>query len=354
MDFAIGFAVKARDKDNNNKNITVPVLVSGDTHHYSRYSAAEDGTQFITSGGGGAFLHPTHQLDNDVRLVWVGEDRNLSLKTNPSKAHGQIDTEACYPSKAASRQLLRNNFRFALNNKDFSVLMGAIYWLAAVIIILFNHPDIYLLVAGVFAWAIIGYTKKQEKARIDWFFWNSPKKPVAKTEAKKNEARQKQEKEDKEKVKSRVVLTTSVIHVGAHLLVIFLATNLFNFINAAVFGFSSYWLCVWLWLGVLAIEMGLVGFFVGSSIFGLNMLITSDRYRMNTNDSFSAFRFEGYKNFLRFHFKGEELEIYAVGLDQVPTREHWIPNPAHEKDPHAPVFVPRERLQPHLIEKIEI
>jgi hypothetical protein len=52
-----GIARKLTDK-----NLTVPWVLSGDIHHYSRYIGNPSGTQFITSGGGGAFLHPTHSL----------------------------------------------------------------------------------------------------------------------------------------------------------------------------------------------------------------------------------------------------------------------------------------------------
>ena len=76
---------------------------------------------------------------------------------------------------------------------------------------------------------------------------------------------------------------------------------------------------------------------------------------MNTNDAFSAFRLGRYNNFLRFKIKDDNVEIYAVGLTDVPKRNGWISNPA----PHyvrgvtpGPVFTPREPLQPHLIEKI--
>ena len=45
------------------------MLLSGDTHHYSRY-AAKDRTQFVTSGGGGAFRHPTRHIANEAALAW--------------------------------------------------------------------------------------------------------------------------------------------------------------------------------------------------------------------------------------------------------------------------------------------
>ena len=49
-------------------DLTIPIVLSGDTHHYSRYGGNDGVTQFITSGGGGAFLHPTHQLADKISL----------------------------------------------------------------------------------------------------------------------------------------------------------------------------------------------------------------------------------------------------------------------------------------------
>ena len=42
--------------------------LAGDLHHYSRYASTDCDVQLITSGGGGAFLHPTHQLQRHVGL----------------------------------------------------------------------------------------------------------------------------------------------------------------------------------------------------------------------------------------------------------------------------------------------
>jgi len=53
MEYAAGIARNA------NRGHTIPLLLSGDTHHYSRY-VGKDERQFITSGGGGGFLHPIH------------------------------------------------------------------------------------------------------------------------------------------------------------------------------------------------------------------------------------------------------------------------------------------------------
>jgi hypothetical protein len=80
-DFAVGLAVEARKPDGTSKGHTVPLLLSGDTHHYSRYESAD--TQFITSGGGGAFLHPTHHLEQSVSLKWLTTKKKLQLGKIP-------------------------------------------------------------------------------------------------------------------------------------------------------------------------------------------------------------------------------------------------------------------------------
>ena len=53
-------------------NAKVPLVISGDLHHYSRYVSKETGTNFITAGGGGAFLHPTHHINDTISAKWPG------------------------------------------------------------------------------------------------------------------------------------------------------------------------------------------------------------------------------------------------------------------------------------------
>lgn len=55
---------------------------------------------------------------------------------------------------------------------------------------------------------------------------------------------------------------------------------------------------------------------------------------MNTNDAFSAFRLEGYNNFL---LADDGVDIYAIGLNRVPKRNDWIVNPKRG-GPNEPVF----------------
>jgi hypothetical protein len=90
IDLVAWIAVNAK------KGLKLPIVLSGDTHHYSRYTGDDGVTQFITSGGGGAFLHPTHQLAPTIDInresdgfSWLGgRVKTLTLGTDPDPDAG--------------------------------------------------------------------------------------------------------------------------------------------------------------------------------------------------------------------------------------------------------------------------
>ncbi|NJO22544.1 MAG: hypothetical protein HC868_05855 [Sphingomonadales bacterium] len=49
----------------------VCAVVAGDDHHYARYFNKDHRLNLITSGGGGAYLAPTHQLHRDIDVPWM-------------------------------------------------------------------------------------------------------------------------------------------------------------------------------------------------------------------------------------------------------------------------------------------
>jgi hypothetical protein len=298
-DYALGIASAA------NKNLAIPILLSGDTHHYSRY-VGPNNTQFITSGGGGAFLHPTHQLESSVAIKWVGAPRTLALA-------------AVYPSSDVSRSLVWGNLFFAIKNWDFSVLMGLVYWLFAIAVTLRDQWDMYFFIVVVFGWSLIGYTTKQEKSY----------RPT--------------------------VLITSAVHALAHILVVIFAARWFAAYNDSYFALTGAWYSNWKWLGLLLVEMFPIGFLVGGSFFGWNMMLTCRYLRMNRNDAFSALRIGAYNNFMRLKIREDSIEAFAIGLENVPDRDDWMLNPKHKPNtPNEPRFIPRTPLRPHLIETFRI
>jgi hypothetical protein len=139
--------------------------------------------------------------------------------------------------------------------------------------------------------------------------------------------------------------------------VVLSAAHWFAGFNARNFTWTGEWWEVWTWLGLLATEMMPVGFLVGSTLFGLNMLITCRWLRMNRNDAFSSLRIGSFNNFLRIRLTKDGFDIFAIGLNKVPKRNDWIANKNHKKekpDPEIPVFVPKTKLEPHLIEKVSV
>lgn len=168
-------------------------VLAGDWHHYSRYTNEDLGTQFITSGGGGAFTHATHGLKKNIKISWAsptgagksvssssdtaefnraeksvmgqgGPDftqRNVDVRTQEDKPNfkfrdlsrleelgGRLKSErlrkedihstaydfeapAIYPSRGLSRLLCLRNLWLPLHNRKFAVLVGVIYFLYA-------------------------------------------------------------------------------------------------------------------------------------------------------------------------------------------------------------------------------
>jgi hypothetical protein len=160
----------------------VVAVIAGDWHNYSRYYAHELDVHFITSGGGGAFLHPTHVLRNAISVrwperqegigsasaepetassgarkgeAWKAKDYDIRLKRNTKPAEGVVgqvvqdvqdaieplkesvkkrapikpQAPKCYPNKSRSYLLSLGNVLFPFFNPAFSIGIGLVYWL---------------------------------------------------------------------------------------------------------------------------------------------------------------------------------------------------------------------------------
>lgn len=307
VDYAVSIAIRA------NRGHTVPILLSGDTHHYSRYTT-EEGVQFITSGGGGAFLHPTHQLEDNIVIRWLGKPTVLSLKCDPA-THQPGPSVACYPTRETSSKLLRGNIWFPIKNWDFSILMGAIYWLLAIALTLRPTWDAYIITVAIFAGTLTKYTQYQEKS------------------------------------KRLAIYASGILQGLAHACAIILLAKAAASLNVGHFS-SGQWYEVWLWLAALLAEVGVLGGLAGAFFFGMNLLITCRYFKMNDNDAFSALRLNSYRHFLRIRIKEGEIMIYAIGLDAIPQRDEWQLNQnASAGNSDEPVFLPKVPLAPHLIEE---
>jgi len=158
----------------------VAAVIAGDWHNYNRYYAHELDVHFITSGGGGAFLHPTHVLKNNISVrwperaddaqavqgdaaagrpgeSWQAREYDIRLKRNTHAAGSVVEQAVqdvqdaleplqpaklrrrrqplppqapkCYPTKARSYLLSLRNVLFAFYNPAFALGIGILYWL---------------------------------------------------------------------------------------------------------------------------------------------------------------------------------------------------------------------------------
>jgi hypothetical protein len=334
LDYVAGIA------RNEARNATICAVLSGDTHHYSRYSADEAGTQFITAGGGGAFLHPTHQLKDEIKATWVRKTQMLSLKTEPGADHKPSQTAACYPSKEQSRDLLRGNRKFVFTNPEFCLTLGAIYWVAY---LLLNFGQTDLLAAAMF---------EGSRAGAD-AFWRWPARIACNVLANPmfvvvagalGWALCKYADEKTTAKKLRMGLPHAVVHLA---LVVFL-TSVLPPLNAAVFGLApagslAFWLT--------AVEFVVVGGFAGGLIWGAYLSLVCGKDGLHYNDAFSAMRLDSYRHFLRMRIKGDELTIYPIGVDKAPARDDWTVNAnAAKNNQNEAVYLPSKPLGEHLIE----
>lgn len=303
----LGYAV--RIADDAKRKLKIPLILSGDSHHYARYETQD--TQFITSGGGGAFAHGTHHLRSEIELKWKGD------KTVP------LEQKSCYPDSETSKSLLSGNKDFYRLNKSFSRTLSFFYFAAAYLFTLgvsnfspsftgllafASRWDIALIELVVLCAGFYGYTSYQNH--------HVP----------------------------RIRLMKAVfLHALGHWLAILVIAALMLCLR---WGFGE--LCPWtkaithhwlLWAGLTVVPVVLLAAPLAGKIFGWNLLITSRDHDMNHNDAFSSMRLEGYKNFLRIKIHDDQITVYPVKLEKVPARDQWIKNP--ERTPDNPsTFVP--------------
>lgn len=87
-------------------------------HYYARYVEEDGAGQHITSGGGGAFLHPTHNLPD--RMPMEGPEGPVPYRR-----------AATYPSPAASRGLRKRIWLLPLYNLPLAGVFGTVQVLLA-------------------------------------------------------------------------------------------------------------------------------------------------------------------------------------------------------------------------------
>lgn len=347
--------------------VRIRMRLAGDLHHYRRETLALDpatgrDTHLVTCGTGGAFLHPTHSLDVQA-VKWLDRSpepqpasADLAGRVRVGRAAQSARTRAgppapdpgappllafapaaAFPPPSLTRRLAWTNLwafftvKFSqphgglaagallaelwASNFGFAVCLGLVYGFNAYVNSgVFSAsfaPDGFGPMAG------LGYLQGQWlwlKAMVFSPFaalvnagmlagcvriaWEGPARPV-------------------------IRLATGLLHGMAHGYLIFalywLASQALAQLAPPLFGTAGPLAAT---LGALAtwVAVGLMGIGVGGLLFGLYLAVACGGFAQLPNNAFGSLAIEHYKGFLRFRLVPEGVEVFMLGIDQVPRR----------------------------------
>jgi hypothetical protein len=283
-------------------------ILTGDSHHYSRY--VEQERHYITAGGAGAFLHPTHQLrDKLVPYKWSAPGSALEPALDPGETAPQLHTREfrlardsagearTFPPQKDSRAVTRRNVLFAFYNWDYMLVLGGTSAMFAWLL----HTN--ALIDGTSLPNALREPTNFVEALISYFglVISSPWPPLL--------------------VVAACVgygyfsaypfpyrLITGLLHAlaqtGAVVLVSLVCAR--SIVGA---GYTP----------ILIVYIGVAGGIVAATVMGLYLLISLNCFSVHWNEAFSSLRIRDYKCFLRFRIAPNgDLTIYPIGLRNVP------------------------------------
>jgi hypothetical protein len=301
------------------QGVEVKVLLSGDLHHYRRHEEAsppsgDTPVQKITAGGGGAFLHATH--DEDVSTI-------VEEATRPGTPPRVFELRTAYPDLRRSWRLSFGNLLFPVKNPKFGIVPALLYLITAWIVgatigvqrpagalealrltalAMMLQPGLALWIVGVAAVFLVFTDTHSKTYRV----------------------------------------CAGLAHAAAHWIGIFCV------------GWGAAIVAGWLVPGrpfarfvVAGVLVFAGGWLVGSFVMGLYLLVSLNVFGRHGEQAFAALRIQDFKNFLRLHIARDgTLTIYPVKLERVPRR--W--RDRTDADPTSSRVVPDEPLAAALIE----
>jgi hypothetical protein len=285
------------------------VFLTGDLHFYKRHEDAA-GNQKITSGGGGAFLHPTH------------------APASQKLRHGFVQ-RAAYPDEKTSARLAWRNFLFPLLNPKAGWLYAFLYsmsaWLASASL---EAADVINLPTALSAavnaairdplngmWLITlfaGFISFTD-THVRWW---------------------------------RILggAFHALLHMAAAFLVGWVALLL------TVRGLDLYYGGVVQLLASALITV-ILGAVAGSFILGVYLFVSIRILGRHSNEAFSSLRIQDYKQWLRMRIDAAgTLTLYAIALDRVPRR--W--REAQRNGEDTLVADDARATAPRLIDRVQV
>ncbi|WP_052960561.1 metallophosphoesterase [Pseudomonas fluorescens] len=291
------------------------VVLTGDLHHYARYAPSDNSgaPHRITCGGGGAFLHGTHQLPDTLTSIKVGGiEQNYALK-------------GVYPEKEASERLRDRAWRLPTRNFAFCTMLAMFYMLFGWIVqsaSLVSHPvrDGRSLMERMseleFGWGNLIEVCHQQA----WAMANSPASVIialvivaaggAFTSADVMRGKWLAFFAGSAHGLLHLCLAVGMLWLMARINIHYLGWDVFDLLQAALFGLESL----------------LLGGFLGGLLFGVWMVMANKWFGLHAEAVMSSQRIPDHKCFLRMRFTSEDLTIYPLKLGRVCRR--WSLAPA--------------------------
>ena len=313
---------------------SIPVILTGDMHHYARYQRADSpaaaaavepevaeehddeappapGTPtavaadrtLVTCGGGGAYLDPTHQLPERLSVPPTG---TLRRGANPSEPY---DLRATFPSKAQSKRYAWGIFtRLLGRNPTFAGVLGLLHVLLMYAFITAGSRVLtlpVLVMAAVLVGGSLGFAMSEQDIHRRVEHW-----------------------------------LCGIGHAVGHLVL-------------AGLGALAWWALPLAHLpGPLPVVLAIVVYLPVLGVLGSELtagyLLVASGFDVNMNESFAGQGIDDHKSFLRLHIDRDgTLTIYPIGVEKV--GRQWIAAP---HDPvGSPWIKPVLPLRPRLIEK---
>jgi uncharacterized membrane protein (DUF485 family) len=295
------------------KESRIAIHVAGDRHYYRHHEEIRDPAEVnpecpdkrhkFVAGGGGAFLHPTH--NEGPKKADVPADQKEGAKKELDKkrvgvniigSRPPFELKASFPEESESAAMNKQNLIFVKNNPKFGLLIAAAYLLTAHAFMSdFGkyglgefHLALHTLAVDTLTrpfsafWvvAIIGGFILFTDTASKWY-------------------------------KRIAGAIHGIVHLTAVLLISYTAARIVNCFSPL--NLESIWQLV-----VIGIIISVLGFLIGPTIMGIYLFISLNVFRRHHNEAFSGLKIEDYKNFLRFKIEPNgNLTIFPVGVEKV-------------------------------------
>jgi hypothetical protein len=230
--------------------------------------------ELVTCGGGGAFLASTHHLPDTLTPAWQPWPTG-------SGSSGRYRLRTCYPSRERSQRLIAFPRFLAAgwrNGWSLPLSLGAIDFVLASAILLARPVLFWATTLAVTGFLALYAASGTKELRPRW---------------------------RKRAATGALLLTHTVAHVGAALLVAYLVSRL-GPPGVPALGY------------LLAFVLAAV---LGTTVF-VSYLRIADWWGSHTLESFSGLRITGYKSHLRLRVAEDRVEVFVLGIDRVPATRH--------------------------------